>query len=249
MTGIILFVLILAGWLLGTLINYLADVLPKYRKLSPVECSSCLSRMKVWDYLVLKPCYQCHTARTTRAWVVNISAMTLVIAQWFFPMPRLGFWIGILLLTYFGVVAVIDIEHRLILHPVSAVGGVICLGIGFWTRGGIPTMLGGLAGFLLMLGIYLLGWLVMKAIGRIRGEKIEEDALGFGDIILCTVLGFLIGWPGVALEVLFTIFIAGIFSLFILILQVLQKRYQMFSAVAFGPYLLLAALILLYLRR
>lgn len=197
----------------------------------------------------MRDCRNCGRSRNKRAWAVQITTMVVITAQWFFPSTRLGFWVGTILLTYSGIVAVIDIEHRLILHPVSAVGSLIGLAIGLWLHGPLPTLLGGLAGFAIMMGLYLLGWLLAKGMGKLRGQAIEEEALGFGDIILCAVLGLMLGWPGITAGVFLTIFIAGAGSLLIIVIQLIKKRYNAFEPVAFGPYLLLAALVLLFLPK
>jgi len=238
--------LIILGWFLGAIINYLADVLPETRRFSPALCKVCSEKISPIDYILLRRCKNCHSRRNFRSWAVVLLAVMITAGQWFFPSARLGFWLGCVLLTYFGVVAVIDIEHRLILHPVSAVGAVLCFGLGVYLHGLIMTLLGGLAGFAMMMGLYLLGWLLAKGLGKLRGQEIEEDALGFGDIILCSVLGLLLGWPSILLGVVYTIFIAGAGSLFIIFWQLARKRYQAYMAVAFGPYLLLAAILLLY---
>lgn len=238
--------LVLLGWLLGSLVNYLSDVLPETRRFSPALCATCQAPRSLADFLLLRRCSQCHSPRRIRAWVVQILAVIITLLEWFFPSARLGFWVGMLVLTYFGVVAVIDIENRLILHPVSAVGAVIALAVGVWLRGIETTLYGGLAGFGIMFGLYLLGWLVAKGLGKLRGQAIEEDALGFGDIILCAVLGLMLGWPKILGGVVYTIFIAGAFSLLIILYQLIRRRYEAYMAVAFGPYLILAAILLLY---
>jgi hypothetical protein len=55
-----------------------------------------------------------------------------------------------------------------------------------------------------------------------------------------------LGWPGIVAAVFYTIFIAGAGSVLILLSQLLRKQYQPFTAVAYGPYMLLAAVLLLY---
>jgi hypothetical protein len=47
--------------------------------------------------------------------VYSIAGLTLAL----FPPTRLGLWIGLLWLVYFGVVAVIDLEYRVVLDQVS----------------------------------------------------------------------------------------------------------------------------------
>lgn len=236
----------LSGWLIGCLINYVADVLPHTRRLGNAVCPACGKPAAVVDYLLLKPCPGCGRRRAARAWIVQALAVILVNALWFYPFGRVNFGLGVLLLTYFGIVAVIDIEHRLILYVESAVGAVLGLVIGMIIHGPVPTLLGGLAGLGMMAGMYLLGWALAKLFGRIRGTPIEEDALGFSDILLCGNLGLVLGWPGIAAGVFYTIFIAGAGSLLIILAQVIRRKYQPFAPVAYGPYLLLSAVLLLY---
>lgn len=241
--------LIVLGWLVGALINYFADVLPTTRRITRAVCPNCQAPRKVLDYLLLRPCAQCGKLRAFRAWIVQILIVGVTIGQWYHPSPRLGFWLGTLLMGYFGVVAVIDIENRLILHPTSIFGALLGGSIGLWLHGLIPTLMGGLAGFGIMFFLYLLGWLLAKGMGRLSGKEIEEDALGFGDIILSAVLGLLLGWPGIGLGLVYTIFIAGAGSLLVIIVQLVRRKYHAFSAVAFGPYLLVAACLLLYMPK
>lgn len=238
--------LALFGWLLGSLVNYIADVLPLTRRLGPAKCAACDGSRSLIDYLLLRPCGGCGQPRSVRTWVVQFAAVAVVLAHWYYPYARTGFWAGIVLLTYFAVVAVIDFEHRLILYVESAFGAILGLALGVWLHGWQKTLNGGLGGLLLMAGLYLLGFGLAKLFGKLRGQPIEEDAMGFGDVMLGGVLGLILGWPGIALGVLYTIFIAGAGSLLVLLSQVVRKEYRPFAAVAYGPYMLLAAIVLLY---
>jgi leader peptidase (prepilin peptidase)/N-methyltransferase len=238
--------LVILGWLLGSLINYLADVLPYTRRLTPAACFGCARPRPIMEYLLMQPCKVCGQQRRMRAWTVQVLAVVITLVLWFYPFSRVGFWVGTILLTYFGVVAVIDIEHRLILYMESAAGAVIGFFAGLGLHGFVPTLMGGLAGLAIMAGLYLLGWALARLFGKLRGQPIEEEALGFSDILLCGVLGLILGWPGIAVGVFSTIFIAGAGSLIILLSQVFRRNYQPFAPVAYGPYLLLAAVLLLY---
>lgn len=238
--------LLLMGWVSGSLINYVADTLPVSRRLSPIGCTACGQIFHLKNYLLMQSCRGCGKRRSVRAWVVQFVAVFVTMAHGFVPPERIGFWPGTLLLIYFGVVAVIDIEHRLILYVESAVGAVLGLGIGITLHGVVPTMFGGLAGLAIMAGLYILGWALARLMGKIRGQIIEEEALGFSDILLGGVLGLILGWPAITLGIFFTIFIAGAGSLVILLSQLLRRKYEPFAPVAFGPYMLLAAVLLLY---
>ena len=153
-----------------------------------------------------------------------------------------------LLLTYFGVVMIIDLEHRLILHPVSWVGAALCLGVGWYLHGLIPTLLGGVAGYGLMLGMYFLGIFFTRLLGRKEGKQVATEGLGFGDVNLSGVLGLLLGWPGILAGLFFAILLGGIVSLVYLFFMVLSRRYRMFMAIPYGPFLVLSAVFLLFLR-
>ena len=65
---------------------------------------------------------------------------------WNEPPAKLGFAFSVVLLTYFVIVFVIDMEHRLILHLTSIAGAVLGLAAGWLSRGIVPTLLGGLGG-------------------------------------------------------------------------------------------------------
>jgi len=63
---------------------------------------------------------------------------------------------------------VIDIEHRLVLFETSIVGFVLFSIYGIILRGFINTIIGALAGFLIMLLFYFLGMAFTKIIGKLR---------------------------------------------------------------------------------
>ena len=168
--------------------------------------------------------------------------------MWANPPQRFNFTTGLILLAYFGVVIVIDLEHRLILHPVSLVGAILGLTVGIWLHGVQATLIGGVVGFGAMLGLYFLGGLIMNLVAKRRGETLDEDPLGFGDVNLSGVLGLLLGWPGIIMGLFLTIFLGGAASLLYLLAMLAMRRYRPNLALPYGPFLVGSAIILLYLR-
>jgi len=153
------------------------------------------------------------------------------------------------ILTYFGLVAVIDIEHRLILHSISLVGALLAALAGILLHGWWFTLLGGLAGYGVMYLFYLVGTLFAKYRARQRGEDDGEEALGFGDVTISGVLGLLLGWPDVMLMLLVGVLLGGLVSLLIVAGQALFNRYKpMETFTAYGPYLLVGASAILFFR-
>jgi leader peptidase (prepilin peptidase)/N-methyltransferase len=145
-------------------------------------------------------------------------------------------------------VIVIDIEHKLILHPVSIVGGILGLFVGVSLHGLRATLLGGLAGFLIMLLLYFFGHLIMGWVSKRRGYDLQEEALGFGDVNLGGVIGLILGWPGIIIGLILAVLLAGFFSLLYLLMKLLTKKYKPDLAIPYGPFLSISAILLIFFR-
>ncbi len=250
--------MIAIGWLGGALINYLADVLPIRMRLVPPFCQSCQATQPLANYLFWpRRCLVCGKRRAARSWVVEGIAAAVSVWIWLAPPQRLGFLPGFGVLIYFGVVAVIDLEHRLILRSLSLVGLLLGSATGVWLqwqRSGVLsqslllTLLGGAAGFGVMLLLYYSGGLFAKWMARRRGENLEEEALGFGDVHLGLILGLFLGWPVVFLGLAVGVMFGGLASLAYLAVKVLIGKHRWFTAIPYGPYLIAGAVFLLYFR-
>ncbi len=237
---------VLMGWVVGLGINYLSDVLPTTRRFSRPLCSHCGEARSWLGYLTWQACEKCGAARSWRSWIVQIVSIAVALWMWTHPSLRLGFWASMGLFFYFGVVAVIDLEYRLILHPVSLVGVLLGGSIGVYLHGILPTLIGGAAGFGIMLALYYLGEVFAKWMARRRGETVEEVALGFGDVNLSGVLGLLLGWPGIIAGLLMAILIGGAVSLLFILSLLVTRRYRPLMAIPYAPFLILGAIVLLF---
>jgi len=239
----------LLGWCSGIIVNYLSDVLPHKRRFVQPFCMACGEAQGWWDSLVWpRRCSNCDTRRSLRVWIVEIVYVGLSLWVWTVPQEALGYWWGMILLLYFGVVVVVDVEHRLILHPVSIVGELFGLGLGIWLHDLRTTLIGGVAGFGIMLALHGFGHLFGRVVARLRGATVDEVALGFGDVNLSGVLGLLLGWPGIVGGLLLAILLAGVVSLFYLLIMLVLRRYQAFTAIPYGPFLVASAILLLYFQ-
>jgi len=253
--SITLIVSIILGLFAGWLVNYLADVLPVTRSFSQPTCPQCGADFGWRDYLLLRPCQNGHP-RKLRLWIVQIILLAANVYTFIQPPPKLGYFFGLILMIYFGVVFVIDLEHRLILHPTSIFGVVLGLIVGIVAHGVSPTLLGGLGGLLIMLAFYGLGVLFarvrakrMLAMGQ---EADDEEALGSGDVILVTILGFIVGWPLIWLCLLYGILLGGLVSLFIVLWLIISGKYKtsaLMTFIPYGPYFVTTAALIVYFPR
>ena len=246
-----LVVSIILGWLAGWLVNYLADVLPFTRRFSQPTCPECNVPFKWQDYLFFRPCSNGH-ARKARAWVVQVVILAASVYTWIKPPSKIGFSLGLILIIYFGVVSVIDLEHRLILHPTSIFGALLGLIVGTVANGILDTLLGGLAGLLIMLAFYGLGVLFTriraKRLAALGQEPDDEEALGSGDVILVTILGFVVG-PLIWICLLYGILLGGVVSLLIIIWMLLSGKYSknaLMTFIPYGPYFVTTASLIVY---
>jgi len=238
---------IILGWLAGAGLNYLADVLPMTRSFSKAICPACQTPYRWQDFIFLRKCDSCGRKRSPRAWIVQVLSLVGTLAVWFFPPDILGPYAAFFVFFYFGLVFIMDVEHRVILHPVSIVGAVLAIPLGIWLNGWLKTLLGGAAGVGIMLALYYFGELFRRAMARARKEPIDEVALGFGDVNLSGVLGLMLGWPRITANLFAAILLGGLLSGVYILFLIIRKKYSAFTAIPYAPFLLIAAAALIYL--
>lgn len=154
------------------------------------------------------------------------------------------FYAAVIVGFIFLLIAVIDIEHRLVLWRVVWISAIVLLLLGGLSpdRGWQKTLVGGLAGYGLVFVMFLFGQAYMWVVARRRGQPLEEIAFGGGDVNLAGLVGLAVGWSGVLLAVVIGIFTAGMFSLGLLAMQLLRGRYNPHTPFAYGPFLVLGGM-------
>lgn len=238
---------ILLGWLSGCLLNYLADVLPITRSFSSPICRNCGEKRTLLEILIPQKCRKCQIPPATRVWIVQIGALIAVPLFRFFPPPALGFWLALPVFLYLALVFIIDVEHRAILHEVSLVGLILAIPFGIWLNGWLNTLIGAAVGFGVMLALYYFGVLFNRWMSRRRGQEIDEVALGFGDVTLSGILGIALGSPRIIVCLFFAIILGGLISGLYILVSLARKKYQAFTAIPYAPFLIVAAVVLIYM--
>jgi leader peptidase (prepilin peptidase)/N-methyltransferase len=196
---------------------------------------------------------QCGQRRSIRTWLTMIAVTGVSIYIWGKTPVRFDYILSMIVIAYFALIVVIDAEHRLILHPTSIFGAVIGFGIGWLKHGLYSTLIGGLAGFLIMLSLYYLGVLFARYRTR-RMQKDgqqpdDEEALGFGDVNLAGVLGLLIGWSRIWICLLQGVLFAGVFGVLMIVFMLVARKYKenaLMLFIPYGPFLILSAFLILF---
>ncbi len=220
------------GLLSALAVNYLADVLPSHRRLVRPAWWP-LSAEAVGEYI-----------HAPRKFVVHIVLLLACVYSLQTPPADFSPYLLVFVLMYFSLVTVIDIEHRLVLHPVSLFGALTLGAIGIARHELVPTLLGGAAGFVLMLGLYLSGELIGRLLARLRKQAWQDTALGFGDVILAGVIGLLLGWPAVLPALFAGVLLAGLYSVAFVLLSLVRGNYSMFASIPYAPFLCIGTVLL-----
>ncbi|WP_169978900.1 prepilin peptidase [Tautonia rosea] len=155
------------------------------------------------------------------------------------------------LATFLVVATFIDYDYEIIPDSVTVTGMVVGLSVGTMIPGirpvpaGAETAIGGL-------GVGLLGLIVgagvIYAVRVLGWVLFRKEAMGLGDVTLVAMIGSFLGWHVTPL----TLFLGAILGLvhgLIRLATILRERLTgqspRSSAIPFGPYLSLAALILM----
>jgi leader peptidase (prepilin peptidase)/N-methyltransferase len=190
-------------------------------------------------------CAHCGAGRGWRAPLVEAGSAIGAVGLWRWAGGEVGvFYAAVIVSFIFLLITVIDIEHRLVLWRVVWVSASVLLLLGGLSpdRGWQKTLVGGLVGYGLVFVMFLFGQAYMWIVARRRGQPLEEIAFGGGDVNLAGLVGLAVGWSGVLLAVVIGIFTAGMFSLGVLAVQLLRRRYNPHTPFAYGPFLVLGGM-------
>lgn len=241
------FILVVAGYLTGVAVNFIVEWFYHRRQFLGSEWGPEIRKIG-WVRFLLWPFSSRtrHVAHKIRIGFVELAFMFLTPWLWVNPPEKVVFWWGFPVLVYFAVVIVMDIEFRVVLHPISIAGALLGLVVGVTRLSLSEALIGGGVGFLTMFLLYKFGEMFMRWINRRRGDQIDEVALGFGDVNMAGVIGLFLGWPAVIGGLLFAIFAGGGFSILFIIISLFLRKFKAFAALPYAPFLALAAIAMLF---
>lgn|SRR5574341_583962 len=249
---------ILVGLTLGLVINVLADRLPAYRARAIDEDDESetvpsleqdvpqdtegvemphVSPAEDWGF---------HRLSSLRYVAVEILLIVLTIYIWLggTSLPLVS---ALLYISIFTLIALIDIEHRLILTVVILPAFLLAF-IELALSGRLTftdAMVGYAIGQILVMLIYLFSGLFLWLRNIGRSEPIREIAFGFGDVTLATFCGLAVGYPGVIYMIVLAILVGGALALLFLVQMGITRRYEANRVMPYGPAIVIAAAIVL----
>ncbi len=211
-------------------------------------CHTCHTPMSFTKYILGKKCQACGSNPRHRFWYLMTWLPLIFVLLTLFPIPEFRIGDIYLLLTFYTMVFVMDVEHHVILFPLTLAGLVFGAYFGIQYHGILNTIYGGLAGGGIMLIFYWLGILYIRQIRKTSNPAMNEVALGFGDVTLSLVLGLILGWPGIMGGLFFGIILGGLISGGFLLIKVGVKKYAPNDLILpYAPFLIIGAFLIMVL--
>ena len=253
----------IAGLFAGGLINALADDLPQRRRLRKPHYPDGTPRppiawLGVLAFLTGKRTSPGGAALSLRYPLAELATSGLMVLTIFAALQNetfytvvLAFWL--VFMAIFVLITVIDVEHRLILFVVMrpafllALIYIVVLAVTFQSPTlAVDKLIGGAVGFGVFFLLYNGGFLFTYILGKLRGREIGEVAFGYGDVMLAGFGGLLLGWRLQIIAMFITVFLGAFGALAYLIARrFLGKRYRAFAAIPYGPYIVIATIVVL----
>jgi prepilin signal peptidase PulO-like enzyme (type II secretory pathway) len=183
-----------------------------------------------------------------------MTGLFFAMAAW--AAPNIGFmntaqyYLNFVYMAIFALIIVIDIEHKLILFVVMIPAIALALLDAFFLPEPYPgfndAIIGAVFGFIFFFLIYLGGYAFRWYINRFRGGKIRTVPFGYGDVMMITFTGAVLGTLYTAMAIFLTTALGAIGAfLYLMVQRALKGRYQAFTAIPYGPYIVIATLLML----
>ncbi len=238
------------GASVGSFLNVVADRLPAGQSLvSPrSHCPSCKRPIPnrelapVLSYLWLKGrCRVCGAAIPFRVFAVEAITGLLFAAAYL----RSGFGLEFAVLgaavSLLVVVAVIDLERRMILNRIIFPSLVVLLILApFWTQIGLSRPFMGSSGMAAALANSLAAGIGAFLIFLIVA-LLYPSGMGGGDVKLAGLLGLLVGFPGILVALWGAVVGGGLVAIVLLALRKKGRK----DAIPFGPFLSIGGIVVL----
>ena len=243
----------LIGMAVGSFLNVCIDRLPARKSLvyPPSQCDACKRRLAPWDlipvfsYLWLRGrCRYCRTLIPRRVVLLELGTGLIFAGLYLYYGLNIELAVILLYSSLFIVIGVIDLEQGLILNKIvyPAVLVVLMMDI-FLPQPGILDFLLPQPGILAAL-IGGANGIISGAIGftlLFIPALIFRGGMGFGDVKMAALIGFVAGFPLVLVSLFLGIVLGGLVSLALLLFKIKRRK----EAVPLGSFLAVASVVTL----
>ena len=239
----VVFALILAlcGLVVGSFLNVVIDRLPVGESLAfpASHCSACKHRLAVKDlmpvasYALLKgKCRYCGEHITLRIPIVEAAtAIGFGLLFIVFPQSPINLAIALFYFCLLLVIAVIDLEHQLILNSLVYPAAPIATALSLW--GAHPDNIPDIKHAAIGLGVGLFLFLLIALLSR--------GGMGMGDVKMAALMGIILGYPNVLVAIFMSIVAGGVIAIILLATRKKGRK----QAIPFGPFLALGTMLAL----
>lgn len=226
-------IVFLFGLVIGSFLNVVIDRLPLGENIvwERSRCDFCKKKLRWYElipvvsYVVLGGrCLRCKKRLSPQYPVVELVSGVGFVFLFLRAQSSVSFVLATMIFCLLLAFFVIDIKHQILPDQI-----MIALFLGIATMAYFVSPEQRIANFWAGIGagmFFLLLWLITKGRG-----------IGFGDVKLSFLLGFLLGYPGIIIG-LYIAFLTGAIAGVILIMS---RRAKMKSRIAFGPFLIIGA--------
>lgn len=239
------------GLIIGSFLNVCIYRLPRDISIvrPPSACPRCATPIKPWEnipvisYIFLQgKCKQCGEPISFRYPLVELLNGTLywLVVHQFGPGWHLPFLLAFV--SAMVVITFIDLDFQIIPHSITLPGIVIGLTASSFflpdpfravsVVGFKNSLIGAVAGY----GLFFLIAVIGKALTK-------RDAMGGGDLMLMAMIGAFMGWKAIFMTTFLGSLTGSVIGIFLMSFKGKDRK----TAIPFGPFLALGALITLFL--
>lgn len=255
----------IVGLLIGGILNVLADTLPKYETPKHITYSDgtprpILAWMGILAFITgnrtspndktsrLSWRYPLTEIATALMFIITVWRANVIVANGT-PVNTLQLIFWLYYAAIFVLITVIDIEHHLILFAVIIPSSIIAILDTLLTPTD-PTfteaLIGGGIGFGVFFLFYVGGFLYVQFSASLRGQSTDEIAFGYGDVMLITLSGLILGWQPLIFAIFITVALGAIGAILFLIGQRLRGgQGGMLTPLPYGPYIVIGTVVML----
>jgi leader peptidase (prepilin peptidase)/N-methyltransferase len=237
------------GLLIGSFLNVCIYRIPVNKSIvsPPSSCGNCQKRLRAMDlipvisYLIQKgKCRYCGKKFSIRYLVVELITSFIFLALYsklnkdVIVFSLYAYFMSVLIVVFF-----IDLDHKIIPFKLvisGLIGGGAIFVYNIFNNVELYSddkwwnpLIGMVSGSGLLFLVALIGLFLYKT----------DDAMGMGDVNIFAPIGLYLGWRLTFLALFMSVIIAGIFSIFLLLLRIKQRK----DGIPFGPFIVTAVFI------